>query len=125
MKRGIAMIKFYMRVLGILIDINIEFIGVKMPRCFRRTPIYEGIENEVQKEYNSLDEEEENKEEIPTVSKIQSQALRFEEELKNLGIYNIPDTSDIAPTYEIQDDVEIITDRFEKEQQDMIEDRRK
>lgn len=119
------MIKFYMRVLGILIDINIEFIGVKMPRCFRRTPIYEGIENEVQKEYNSFDEEEENKEEIPTVSKIQSQALRFEEELKNLGIYSIPDTSDIAPTYEIQDDVEIITDRFEKEQQDMIEDRRK
>jgi hypothetical protein len=125
MKRGIAMIKFYMKVLGVLIDINIEFIGVKMPRCFRRMPIYEGIENEVQKEYNSFDEEEENKEEIPTVSKIQSQALRFEEELKNLGIYNIPDTSDIAPTYEIQDDVEIITDRFEKEQQDMIEDRRK
>ena len=34
------------------------------------------------------------------------------------------DASDIPPTFEIQDDVEIITNEFEKEQQDMIERRR-
>ena len=41
-----------------------------------------------------------------------------------MGINDIPNASDITLTYEIQDDVEIITNEFEKEQQDMIERRR-
>ena len=48
----------------------------------------------------------------------------YAEELKHMGIYDIPNASDIPPTFEIQDDVEIITNEFEKEQQDMIERRR-
>ncbi len=53
-----------------------------------------------------------------------NEPVPFEEELKHMGIYDIPNASDIPPTFEIQDDVEIITNEFEKEQQDMIERRR-
>ena len=56
---------------------------------------------------------------------IDVQARKFEKELSNLeGIYNIPDNSDIPPKYNISDDVEIITERFEKEVEDIIEGRR-
>ena len=56
---------------------------------------------------------------------IDVQARKFEKELSNLeGIYNIPDNSDIPPKFNISDDVEIITERFEKEVEDIIEGRR-
>lgn len=122
------MLDLYIKLFGIEIKLNVEFKSTKKPINEDKTPIDENI---AQKEYNSFDEKEheeyvdsEEHKEIK-LSEIQSQALRFEEELKTLGIYDIPDTSDIAPTFEIQDDVEIITNDFEKEQEDMIKDRRR
>lgn len=63
-------------------------------------------------------------EEVTETSQVLLQAEQFEKELANIGIYDIPDTSDIAPNFNISDDVEIITDEFEKEMQDLIERRR-
>lgn len=63
-----------------------------------------------------IDEEE--------VSPVMLRAEQFEKELANIGIYDIPDTSDIAPNFNILDDVEIITDEFEKEMQELVERRR-
>lgn len=121
------MISLYCNIFGVILDLNINFPKRRKRRNVYgekvEMPINENIANE---EYNSFDEVEEHEENAEKrVSEIQSQALRFEEELKQMGIYDIPNASDIPPTYEIQDDVEIITNEFEKEQQDMIKDRRK
>ena len=122
------MLDLYIKLLGIEIKLNVEFKSTKKPINEDKTPIDENI---AQKEYNSFDEKEheeyvDSEEHVEIkLSEIQSQALRFEEDLKSMGIYDIPSTSDIAPTYEIQDDVEIITNDFEKEQEDMIKDRRR
>ena len=122
------MIELHLKIFGLVVDLEIYLPTRKKPIDVIETPIDENIP---QKEYNSFDEREhendvENADNVEIkISEIQSQALRFEEELKTLGIYDIPDTSDIAPTFEIQDDVEIITNEFEKEQQDMIKDRRR
>lgn len=60
-------------------------------------------------------------------------ASQFEEELKSIGIYDIPETPDefnienpdIPQRFNnINDDVEIITDKYEKEIEDIIEGRR-
>ena len=109
------MIQLYLNIFGLIVDLN-----VAIPK--RRKPKNDNIN--IQEKaifYDEIEEEEANHVE-PTV--IELQAKRFEEELNNMGIYDIPNTSDIPPTYEIQDDVEIITNEFEKEQQDMIEKRR-
>ena len=122
------MIELHLKIFGLVVDLEIYLPTRKKPINVIETPIDENIP---QKEYNSFDEREyendvENADNVKIkISEIQSQALRFEEELKTFGIYDIPDTSDIAPTFEIQDDVEIITNEFEKEQQDMIKDRRR
>lgn len=116
------MIELHLKLFGLTIDLEIRVPSRKKPIDEIETPIDVNITP--QKEINSFDEEEEEKINVIPTS-IQSQASRFEEELKTLGIYDIPDTSDIPPTYEIQDDVEIITNEFEKEQQDMIENRRR
>ena len=122
------MIELHLKIFGVMLDLTLQLPTRKKPINVIETPIDENIP---QKEYNSFDEREhendvENADNVEIkISEIQSQALRFEEELKNIGIYDIPDTSDIAPTFEIQDDVEIITDDFEKEQEDMIKDRRR
>lgn len=122
------MIELHIKLFGITIDLDVKFPSFKMPINEIKTPIDVNI---TQKEYNSFDEKEyeeyvDSEEHVEIkLSEIQSQALRFEEDLKSMGIYDIPSTSDIAPTYEIQDDVEIITDNFEKEQEDMIKDRRR
>lgn len=58
-------------------------------------------------------------------SPIFSKAEEFERELAKQGaIYDIPYTSDIPKRNAISDDVEIITDSFEKEVEDIIEGRR-
>ena len=57
-------------------------------------------------------------------SKIAQIANQFQAELKSSQIYDIPDYSDIPPRYNISDDVEIITDSFEKEVEDIMEGRR-
>lgn len=56
---------------------------------------------------------------------ISKQASLFEEELRTSdALYDIPSDSDIPPRHNIQDDVEIITDRFEREIEDIYEGRR-
>ena len=122
------MIQLRLKIFSLEVNLDVSLPTRKKPIDVIETPIDENIP---QKEYNSFDEREhendvENADNVEIkLSEIQSQALRFEEELKTLGIYDIPDTSDIAPTFEIQDDVEIITNDFEKEQEDMIKDRRR
>lgn len=83
-------------------------------------------------EYFYDDLEEENSEaETYIESDIEAQARKFAEELtsykhevKEFKTYDIPNADDIPPRHQIQDDVEIITDRFEKEIEDIIEGRR-
>ncbi len=117
------MVQVYMNIFGLIIDLNIAIPKRKTPKNVNKTPI---DVNEEQDNINYCDENinEFTDEFIASPTNIQTQAKRFEEELKTLGIYDIPNASDIPPTYEIQDDVEIITNEFEKEQQDMIERRR-
>ena len=75
---------------------------------------------------------DEEQEEIPS-SFVDLKASQFEEELKSIGIYDIPESPDefnienpdIPQRYNnINDDVEIITDKYEKEIEDIIEGRR-
>lgn len=59
-------------------------------------------------------------------SDIFKQAEKFSDELKNIdinGLYDIDDNSEL-PRYGISSDVEIITESYEKEQEDIIEGRR-
>lgn len=57
-------------------------------------------------------------------SKIAKIANQFQEDLKKSQIYDIPNYSDVPPRYGIQEDVEIITDNFERELEDIVEGRR-
>ena len=109
------MIQLYLNIFGLIVDLN-----VAIPK--RKTPKNDNINTQEKINFSDEMEEEEVNHVEPTV--IELQAKRFEEELKHMGIYDIPNASDIPPTFEIQDDVEIITNEFEKEQQDMIERRR-
>lgn len=109
------MIQLYLNIFGLIVDLN-----VAIPKC--RKPKNDNINTQEKINFSDEIEEEEVNHVEPTV--IELQAKRFEEELKHMGIYDIPNASDIPPTFEIQDDVEIITNEFEKEQQDMIERRR-
>lgn len=109
------MIQLYLNIFGLIVDLN-----VAIPK--RKTPKNDNINTQEKAIFSDEIEEEEVNHIEPTV--IELQAKRFEEELKHMGIYDIPNASDIPPTFEIQDDVEIITNEFEKEQQDMIERRR-
>lgn len=108
------MIQLYLNIFGLIVDLNVAVPKRKKPKTI--ISIYKKINF-----YDEIEEEEVN---YVKPTDIELQAKRFEEELNNMGIYDIPNASDIPPTYEIQDDVEIITNEFEKEQQDMIERRR-
>ena len=109
------MIQLYLNIFGLIVDLN-----VAIPK--RRKPKNVNINTQEKINFSDEIEEEEVNHVEPTL--IDLQAKRFEEEVKHMGIYDIPNASDIPPTFEIQDDVEIITNEFEKEQQDMIERRR-
>ena len=106
------MIQLYLNIFGLIVDLN-----VAIPK--RKTPKNDNINTQEKINFSDEIEEEEVNHVEPTL--IELQAKRFEEELKHMGIYDIPNASDIPPTFEIQDDVEIITNELEKEQQDMIE----
>ena len=117
------MIELHLKIFGATLDLIISVPNVKVPKSANQTPI--DVEIKTQEKINFSDEEESEENAPIALTSIQNQAKQFEEELKSLGIYDIPNTSDLAPTFEIQDDVEIITNEFEKEQQDMIKDRRR
>ena len=117
------MIELHLKIFGLTVDLEVKIPSRKKPTDVIETPNNVNIidNNKINFVDENIDEEYESNVE-PT--SIELQAKRFEEELKNMGIYDIPNASDLPPTYGISDDVEIITDEFEKEQQDMIERRR-
>ena len=116
------MIHVYFNLFGVILDLNVNFPKRKKPNNEDKTPI--NVNSTSQEKINFSDEIEEEENVYTPPTDIELQAKRFEEELKSIGIYDIPNASDLPPTYGINDDVEIITDEFEKEQQDMIERRR-
>lgn len=116
------MIHVYFSLFGVIFDLNVNFPKRKKPNNVDETPI--NVNSTSQEKINFSDEIEEEENVYTPPTDIELQAKRFEEELKSIGIYDIPNASDLPPTYGINDDVEIITDEFEKEQQDMIERRR-
>ena len=116
------MIHVYFSLFGVIFDLNVNFPKRKKPNNEDEAPI--NVESTSQEKINFSDEIEEEENVYTPPTDIELQAKRFEEELKSIGIYDIPNASDLPPTYGINDDVEIITDEFEKEQQDMIERRR-
>ena len=110
------MIKLEINLFGISIYLNVT----KSPKNADKRK-----EQEIHEEYEETPIYEDN----PTdylfdESKIAQIANQFQDELKSSTIYDIPDYSDIPPKYQIQDDVEIITDSFEKEVEDIIVGRR-
>lgn len=112
-----------------LFGLNIKF-EIKYERHSKPTK-----EKEIQNEFFAEESDEifdEEQEEIPS-SFVDLKASQFEEELKSIGIYDIPESPDefnienpdIPQRYNnINDDVEIITDKYEKEIEDIIEGRR-
>lgn len=115
------MIELHLKIFGLTVDLEIKLPN-RTPKNDNQTPI--NVESTSQEKINFSDEIEEEENVYTPPTDIELQAKRFEEELKSIGIYDIPNASDLPPTYGINDDVEIITDEFEKEQQDMIERRR-
>ena len=118
------MIELHLKIFGLTLDLEVKIPSRKKPNDVIETPNNVNItdNNKINFVDENIDEEYESKVE-PT--SIELQAKQFEEELKHMGIYDIPNASDLPPTYGINDDVEIITNEFEKEQQDMIENRRR
>ena len=116
------MIHVYFSLFGVIFERNVNFPKRKKTNNEDETPIK--VKSTSQEKINFSDEIEEEENVYTPTTDIELKAKRFEEELKSIGIYDIPNASDLPPTYGINDDVEIITDEFEKEQQDMIERRR-
>ena len=105
------MIDLHLKLLRLSIDLHVN-LDKKAEECENRV----NADNQIFDDLNYLEDVE---------TPIDVQARKFEKELSNLeGIYNIPDNSDIPPKFNISDDVEIITERFEKEVEDIIEGRR-
>lgn len=115
-----------------MVKINIEIFGLHIKfemfcncKKHEETPTIE--ENAEEHEVSEVMDETPSNEEAYNYfdeSNIALLAKQYEKELDTNGLYDIPYTSDIPPKYQIQDDVEIITDRFEKEVEDIIEGRR-
>lgn len=111
------MFKLEIKLFGIELFLNISK---------SKSPINANHEdNQIENSYDENNEVDDVIDEPVELSDIQLRASVFEQELKQVGsLYDIPDTSDIPPKHQIQDDVEIITDSFEKEYEDIIEGRR-
>ena len=116
------MIELHLKIFGLTVDLEVKIPSRKKPNDVIETP--NNVNSTDNNKINFVDEVEDVEETYKEPTVIELQAKRFEEELKHMGIYDIPNASDLPPTYGINDDVEIITDEFEKEQQDMIERRR-
>ena len=108
------MIDLHLKLLRLSIDLHVN-LDKKAEEC-ENSLNADKLEDQIFDDLNYLEDVE---------TPIDVQARKFEKELSNLeGIYNIPDNSDIPPKYNISDDVEIITERFEKEVEDILEGRR-
>ena len=113
------MLKLELRILGLSIDLNIVY---KRRKADKLADIHESNSYDENNELNTGDDVED----APIIlSDIQIKASQFEKELKKQGaIFDIPSDSDYPPKHGINDDVEIITDSYEKEFEDIMEGRR-
>ena len=119
------MIDLHLDIFGINLKLYVRFPELKRKKKVNAEKIEE---NPINKSINIYDEIE-NELDAPqtpinVLSDIENQALAFERELANAQIYDIPNASDIATNHKISDDVEVITERFEKELEDLYEGRR-
>lgn len=114
------MIKLYLKLFCLEININIDKCKNEN-ECVHKEDVVETPINE-NEQLNFFDE---SKDLDANNSPIFSKAEEFERDLaRKSAIYEIPYTSDIPKRKAISDDVEIITDRFEKEVEDIVEGRR-
>ena len=110
------MIKLDLKIFGLTIKLDVNYSKQKSDKLH---------ENAEEPKENFTDVKEEF-EELPIYEEthISEQMRIFEQELSNTNIYEIPTYEDIPPKFQINDDVEIITDKFEREIEDLYEGRR-
>ena len=119
------MIDLHLNILGINLKLYVRFPELKRKKKVNAEKIEEKSINESINIYDEIENElDAPQTPINVLSDIENQALAFERELANTQIYDIPNASDIAPNHKISDDVEVITERFEKELEDLYEGRR-
>lgn len=112
------MLKLRIDLKVIRLDFSLEF---KMPEL-RKKPKNADIHSS-QEHINMFDEETDDIIVEDENDEISEMARKFEEELKENELYEIP-YSDMPQRPNISDDVEIITDEYEKEYEDVIMGRR-
>ena len=122
------MIDLHLDIFGINLKLYVRFPKLKRKKKVNAEKSISNEEKPINESLNFYDEIE-NELDAPqtpinVLSDIENQALAFERELANAQIYDIPNASDIAPNHKISDDVEVITERFEKELEDLYEGRR-
>lgn len=122
------MIDLHLDIFGINLKLYVRFPELKRKKKVNAEKSISNEEKPINESINFYDEIE-NEIDAPqtpinVLSDIENQALTFERELANTQIYDIPNASDIAPNHKISDDVEVITERFEKELEDLYEGRR-
>lgn len=122
-KGGITILDLHIKIFNLRLNLFIKY----EKKHKDETPIdntSNGYQNADNLESNEIvDFDDFSDEELSTF--ISEQAKVFEAELRSSdALYDIPSYSDIPPRHNIQDDVEIITDRFEREVEDIYEGRR-
>lgn len=119
------MIDLHLDIFGINLKLYVRFPKLKCKKKVNAEKIEENPINESINFYDEIENElDAPQTPINVLSDIENQALAFERELANAQIYDIPNATDIAPNHKISDDVEVITERFEKELEDLYEGRR-
>ena len=121
------MIDLHLNLFGVILDLSLI-----IPKRKKKVKQEEKPETSVLNENKTpisiseffYDESEDVLETTQEPSQIETQASIFEKELRSNAIYDIPSTSDIPPKHQINDDVEVITESFEKELEDLYEGRR-
>ena len=126
------MIDLHLNLFGVILDLSMIFPKrkKKVQKAEKVVPNEEKPNNEktpsnISESLYDLIEEDNNINNAQIkLTEIENQALKYEEELKNTILYDIPDNSDLPKKHQIQDDVEVITESFEKELEDLYEGRR-
>ena len=114
------MIDIDIKILGLSIKLKVNYVNKNADKRISDVSTEESIEDISDvNEYveSALDD-------VIKETEITAQMRKFEKELCDTPIYDIPTYEDIPPKYQINDDVEIITDKFEKEVEDLYEGRR-
>ena len=108
------------------LDLKIFGLEVKLDVKYHRSKKSEELSQNAEESKEIFSDMKEEFEELPIHEEthISEQMRIFEQELKNTNIYEIPTYEDIPPKFQINDDVEVITEKFEKEIEDLYEGRR-